>query len=1361
MSDSLDQVNFNNSHTESGIQGRIVNISGDVTISKGHDAEDSREVKVQKLRRALYKPPEINRKDRNPDRVPGTCEWFTNHPLFQDWKTSQSSKMLWVSADPGSGKSVLAKYLIDSVLPTDETCYFFFKDDARGQESAITALCCILSQLFEKMPSAISKEIIDKFDIAGERFADSFTELWGALLAAVAGQAGKVIVVLDALDECKSDERSRLTAELRKLYMYSSPTDLKLKFLLTSRPTREIRHGLKSLDIPDASFIHLSGESEEEVEKISKEIDLVIEARIKHIGKVLYLTNDERSFLLEKLRSNPNRTYLWVYLVLDSIEKDSKINVDLNNDALLNVVSNLPPTVQGAYERILSKSPNPAKAKKLLHMVIAAARPLTLEEMEFALKLEEKHQSYEDINRSSGERFRHDVRDLCGLFVTVIDERVYLIHQTAKEFLVQESKETIEGKDQWMGSINIQDSHRILFETCLQHLLFTEFESDPLKGDESSMGVSFYLRKYVFLDYSASHWARHFHAARIMPDEEMTEKLLQICDTDSERWLTWFSVFREARSLYSFPSTKNMTSLMATSYFGVATAVEALLKTHNCWKLNSWFLRPRLCSYLNCRDDVQKRSALSLAAEGGYDAVVTRLLKGCQLSWWGFQIPVGKVEVDSKASPKYTPLWYAVSKGNHASIVKTLLENGACANNNGDENQDTPLHQAVSQDNLEVVQLLLKHGADIEAGGVSKTPLCDAAARNKISIMKVLLKAGARFNITITNLDSHSSLYDFLLAGARPGPVEPRILVYSPPLFSAVKMGKLEAAQLLLNNGAVTKPVYRGFNTYLHEAVSLGDEKMVRLLLENGAEIDATGKEGRTSLHLASSLGNLELVQLLLEKGAKFDVTDENNCTLLHLAATSSNVELVRLLLKNGAKVDAKDKGGRTPLHMSTSSAGVVQLLLESGVDIDARTMAGLTPLHLAGQQGQTDGARVLMENGANIDARDDEGATPLHLALVGLHGKAVLLQERNIWGGIESLIEIAAMAEQEGTVQLLVEKGAEIDTQNNEGVTPLDIAVEPKKEMRRILIREDEEIDAWDDEVVTPLQLTIRRFRDNMVKFLLENGAEINPRDKKGVRLLHLAVMKCWNKTIQLLLEKGAEINARDDKGATLLHLVVRKERHQTAQFLLEKGAEINARDKEGAMPLHLAIVTGEARTVRLLLEKGAEINARDNEGATPLHLAAKRWGPQDQGSEAVELLLEKGAEINARDNKGATPLHLAVMKDSCAVELLLENGAEIEATMDGGNTPLHCASMSNNSSGRPARLLLENNANLQAKNNQGETPLDIAKNHGSDRVAEVLRAWVEGDISVGVSTHPTKKEEEPLTERLRRGIAAVWSGY
>jgi hypothetical protein len=71
-------------------------------------------------------------RDRNPEPVNGTCQWLLQHPNYVKWRDSHLSNLLWVSADPGCGKSVLARFLADDELkPTESriTCYFFFKDD--------------------------------------------------------------------------------------------------------------------------------------------------------------------------------------------------------------------------------------------------------------------------------------------------------------------------------------------------------------------------------------------------------------------------------------------------------------------------------------------------------------------------------------------------------------------------------------------------------------------------------------------------------------------------------------------------------------------------------------------------------------------------------------------------------------------------------------------------------------------------------------------------------------------------------------------------------------------------------------------------------------------------------------------------------------------------------------------------------------------------------------------------------------------------------------------------------------------------------------------------------------------------------
>ena len=293
--------------------------------------------------------------------------------------------MLWVSADPGCGKSVLTKYLVDSILPTAEsrtTCYFFFKDDCEDQRSVVSALCCILHQLFKQKRILLSENILEQFEVEGEKLTNSFSELWAILLGAANDKnAGEIVCLLDAIDECEDRGRSQLAQALCKLY--STRNNFNLKFLLTSRPYGGIRRGFRPLEIPGLPVIHLSGESDVAMMKISREIDVFIKARVHGIGAGMKLRNDEQDLLLRELMRIPNRTYLWIHLTLDLIERD----IDIDRTGIVKATSHLPKTVDEAYDRILSQSRDSEKAKRILHIVVAAARPLTLGEMALALTI--------------------------------------------------------------------------------------------------------------------------------------------------------------------------------------------------------------------------------------------------------------------------------------------------------------------------------------------------------------------------------------------------------------------------------------------------------------------------------------------------------------------------------------------------------------------------------------------------------------------------------------------------------------------------------------------------------------------------------------------------------------------------------------------------------------------------------------------------------------------------------------------------------------------------------------------------------------------------------------------------------------
>ncbi len=266
-------------------------------------------VKKSKLLERLRVSGYEGRKNRNPKRVDGTCEWFTHHPLFQDWQGKKSSGLLWVTADPGCGKSVLARYLVDDVLMstnTRTTCYFFFKDDFDDQRRLESALSCILHQLFLQRPALLSDMILDEFEKGGEELLASFHSLWTILIGVTSSQgSGETVCVLDALDECEERGRSQLAAAFSELYNIEDEHI----HSTVSRNESAICQDSTAISDPGEPPTHyhsLERGKSAEVEKISREIDVVIEARIRSTG--LTLRDEEKQILREELVAFENRT---------------------------------------------------------------------------------------------------------------------------------------------------------------------------------------------------------------------------------------------------------------------------------------------------------------------------------------------------------------------------------------------------------------------------------------------------------------------------------------------------------------------------------------------------------------------------------------------------------------------------------------------------------------------------------------------------------------------------------------------------------------------------------------------------------------------------------------------------------------------------------------------------------------------------------------------------------------------------------------------------------------------------------------------------------------------------------------------
>lgn len=204
----------------------------------------------------------------------------------------------------------------------------------------------------------------------------------------------------------------------------------------------------------------------------------------------------------------------------------------------------------------------------------------------------------------------------------------------------------------------------------------------------------------------------------------------------------------------------------------------------------------------------------------------------------------------------------AVRTGDFAAAKSAVAEGSDV--NETDFILGTPLHVAVSEGRLKMVEMLVDHGADVEA---------------------VSEQQGSR------------------------------------ALHLAAQFGHADIAALLIKEGANTDAGDSHHNTPLHRAAKEGHLYVVRLLLEQGAIIDKReSRYGWTALHEAAHHGRLEVVELLLSRGADVRAVDNSGWSPFSLAATPMSFgagdgpKLLELLAKNGADIHINDNSGMSVL---------------------------------------------------------------------------------------------------------------------------------------------------------------------------------------------------------------------------------------------------------------------------------------------------------------------------------------------------------------------------------------------------------------------------------------------------------------
>uniref|UniRef100_A0A0X3PA82 Transient receptor potential cation channel subfamily A member 1 n=2 Tax=Schistocephalus solidus TaxID=70667 RepID=A0A0X3PA82_SCHSO len=523
-----------------------------------------------------------------------------------------------------------------------------------------------------------------------------------------------------------------------------------------------------------------------------------------------------------------------------------------------------------------------------------------------------------------------------------------------------------------------------------------------------------------------------------------------------------------------------------------------------------------------------------------------------------------------------------------------------------DEKGNYLIHYAVSGDHLQMIDLLVSRGADINQRNIQGyTPLHLAVMHSQLSALHHLITLGSNVELAdekgvqpmhlACELNDTESLKKLLTSSA--------IDINAPGEFGSTvvhcccRKNSVECLDIVLQAGA---DIYRadavGYYA-IHVAVFAGSSQCFQRLFHhesaNGPTygevnlIYLTDSEGETPLHSAVNCGNLEMIDFCLKMGASLEATQTENLNAIHFACRRGDISVLTRLLEwqpeqTGRLLCAACKRGYTPIHLAAkfNHAEMTAILIQQRSPMELRDCTGCTPLLLAIKSCATATAITLIKLGADVHAFDGALRNILHLAIVS----GALLDEK-LW---EQLTK-------HGLFHLLVEE-----------------------------------------------------------------------KDEFGCTALHYATKGCRPNLTMSLVDLGANCTAQNNERETPLHLAAHSGCLRTCESLLRTAHGLwamNTPDARGRLPLHIAALNGHARLVRLLITKGSSFR-RCQKGGTPLHLAAKTGC-----LETCRVIHEANSQIiDVKDFRGMTALHYAAKKNHSEVlEYLLQMGAKIEPDYNG----------------------------------------------------------------------------------------------
>ncbi|EHK45823.1 hypothetical protein TRIATDRAFT_219595 [Trichoderma atroviride IMI 206040] len=411
--------------------------------------------------------------------------WILQHGDFQQWLNDKHSRLLWIRGDPGKGKTMLLCGIVNELNKTNaQLSYFFCQASDERINSATAVLRGLVYLIVNQQPSLLS-HVQERYKHVGDAlFKDvnawsALSEIFLNILKDMDTSLQQTYIAIDALDECVTDLPKLLDFIAIKSAVFSH-----VKWIVSSRNWPDIQEHL-AITQKTSLCLELNEDS------ISAAVSTYIKHRVEWLAQKKRYSETTKDAVRQHLSSNSNDTFLWVALVCQNLEKTSLKNT-------IQQLDEFPPGLDSLYKRMMQQIHNLEDAShvkfccQILATVLHVYRPITIAELGLLIKC-------------SDAELVHKAIGFCGSFLAVRDSQVYIIHQSAKDYLSGKAASTLLPSHAEINGLIFSQSVQAMFATLRRNIYNLHSPSLPTNEikapDPDPLQV---------IRYSCIYWLDHF-----------------------------------------------------------------------------------------------------------------------------------------------------------------------------------------------------------------------------------------------------------------------------------------------------------------------------------------------------------------------------------------------------------------------------------------------------------------------------------------------------------------------------------------------------------------------------------------------------------------------------------------------------------------------------------------------------------------------------------------------------------------------------------------------------------------------------------------------------------------------------------